>query len=76
MRSYEQSIREFGYEIADDLIRKRDNIEWSMTFDRIKVAESLSSIYKRDIRSTIDDLENSIKRSTKKITESIEYRSR
>lgn len=67
MKSYEQSIQELGHEIADDIIRKEENPKWEVTFYREKVAKSISAIHDRDLRKTIEDLEDSIKKSMKKI---------
>ena len=67
MGTYEYQIERFGHEIADDHIRRQENPEWEMTFDRVKVAASLSSIFGKDLMKTTYDLEDSIKKATKKI---------
>lgn len=77
VKTYENHVNELGYEIADDIIKKEENTQWEVTFYRDKVAKSLSLIYERDIKKVSDDLEEAIKRSTRKIkllkTNKIEY---
>jgi hypothetical protein len=66
MKSYEQSIQEFGHEIADDLIRREADPNWSITLFREKIAKSLATVYDKDLRETVENLEDAIKKSMKK----------
>jgi hypothetical protein len=66
MRPYEKQIEIFGYEIADEIIRKENDKEWKGSLDRFKIAQSISKIYERDLRNVSDDLDDSIKKGLKR----------
>ena len=67
MKTYTDQIKIFGYELADDIIKKEKDKNWVSNMDRFKIASSLSKIYDIDLRRATDDLDNSIQLNLKRI---------
>ena len=72
MKPYEQIIQEFGYEIADDSIKKEQDHTYVVMINREKVTNSLIKIYNhKDPRQIVNDLADSIKKEAKTIREKL-----
>lgn len=67
MRSYEKQLEEFGYEIADEILKKENDPKWEITLDQIKIARSLSTIYDKELRKATEDLDYAIRKSLNKM---------
>lgn len=67
MKTYTDQIKVFGYELADDVIKKEKDKNWVSNLDRFKIASSISKIYDIDLRQVSDDLDDSIKLNLKKL---------
>lgn len=67
MKTYSDQIRIFGYELADETIKKEKDKNWISNLDRFKIASSISKIYDIDLIQVTDDLDKSIKLNLKKI---------
>lgn len=66
MRTYEKQIEIFGYEIADEVMKRDKDKNFQFSLDRFKIAQSISKIYEKDLREVSDDLDDEIKKSMKK----------
>lgn len=69
MKSYEKEIEDLGFEIADDMIRKQEDPNWEITLNRDQIARSLAMIYDKAPNRVSRDLEDSIKKATRRIRE-------
>lgn len=66
MKTYEKQIEIFGYEIADEVVKRDNDKNYQFSLDRFKIAQSISKIYERDLRQILDDLDDEIKKSLKR----------
>jgi hypothetical protein len=63
MKTYEKKIEELGKEIADEIINKERDPKWEIILDQNKVARSLSNIYDKGLKTTYEDLDNSVRKN-------------
>jgi hypothetical protein len=66
MRTYEKQIEIFGYEIADEVVKRENDKNYQFSLDRFKISQSISKIYEKDLREVSDDLDDQIKKSLKR----------
>lgn len=66
MRTYEKQIEIFGYEIADEVVKRENDKNYQFSLDRFKISQSISKIYEKDLRQVSDDLDDQIKKSLKR----------
>lgn len=66
MKTYDKQIAEFGKEIADEVLLKRENPEYKPFLVKESIARSISNIYDQDLRKTTEDLEDSIERELRR----------
>lgn len=67
MRPYQKQIELFGYEIADEIIKKEGDKSFQSSLDRYKITQSIAKIYEKELRDVSDDLDDQIKKSIRKI---------
>jgi len=66
MKTYEKQIEIFGYEIADEVVKRENDKNYQFSLDRFKISQSISKIYEKDLREVSDDLDDQIKKSLKR----------
>jgi hypothetical protein len=67
MKSYEKQLEEFGYEIADEIVKKEKDSKYEACLDQYRIARSLSSIHDHGLRKTTEDLDKAINRALYKM---------
>lgn len=63
MKAYEKKVEELGKEIAEEIINKEKDPRWEIILDQNKIARSLSNIYDKGLRTTSEDLDNSVRKN-------------
>ncbi len=67
MKSYEKQLEEFGYEIADEIIKKERDHRYEPCLEQHRIARSLSSIHDHGLRKTTEDLDKAVNKALYKM---------
>lgn len=67
MKTYEKKIEEMGREIAEEIINKEKDPKWEIVLEQNSVARSLSNIYDKGLKRTLDDLDTAVRKSLARI---------
>jgi len=70
MKNYEKHIEDWGKELADEVVKKMRNPKFTPFLEKLKIAQSLSTIHDTSVMEVMEDLEKSISREVKRILES------